>query len=151
MKEVHIEDGKTNYEGKTLSELFDEYRADYLIQSVIKQHKDMCALNPSSINTIRIVTYRHELQVDAVYTVIRIDRKGMNVDNESAGGISVIINSNGTIGKYAYGTPGVDKVGRKDSGVLLEGYKAPLYDNAIEFVKESHLHLSYFNRMGYCY
>ena len=149
VKKIHIEGGQTNIEGKTLSELFDEYRADYLVQSVIKQHKDMNALNPSSINTIRIVTYRHGMQVDAVYTVIRIGREGMNVDNESAGGISAIIKPNGTIGKYAYGAPGVDKVEKTDSGVLLDGYQVPSYDEAIELVKQSHFHLPYFNLIGW--
>jgi hypothetical protein len=149
VKKIHIENGITDYDGKTLSDVFDIYRADFLVQRVIKQHKDMAALNPSSINTIRIVTYRHDMDVDSVYTVVRIGRKGMNVDNESAGGISAIIRPDGTIGKYAYGAPGVDKVEYTDSGVLLEGYAVPSYDKAIELVKESHMHLPYFNLIGW--
>lgn len=149
VKKVHIENGITDYDGKSLSDLFDIYRADFLLQSVIKQHKDMAALNPSSINTIRIVTYRHGMEVDSVYTVIRIGRKGMNVDNESAGGISAIIRKDGTIGKYAYGAPGVDKIEHTDSGVLLEGYQVPSYGKAIELVKDSHMHLPYFNLIGW--
>ena len=89
------------------------------------------------------------MDVDSVYTVVRIGRKGMNVDNESAGGISAIIRPDGTIGKYAYGAPGVDKVEYTDSGVLLEGYAVPSYDKAIELVKESHMHLPYFNLIGW--
>lgn len=146
---IHVENGITDYNDKTLSDLFEIYRADFLIQSVIKQHKDMAALNPSSINTIRIVTYRHGMDVDSVYTVIRIGRKGMNVDNESAGGISAIIKTDGTIGKYAYGVPGEDKIEYTDSGILLEGYQVPSYDKAIELVKESHMHLPYFNLIGW--
>ena len=149
VKKIHIENGITDDEGKTLSDLFDEYKADFLVQKVIIQHKDMAALNPSSINTIRIVTYRHEMEIDAVYTVIRIGRKGMNVDNESAGGISAIIRADGTIGKYAYGAPGVDKIEYTDSGILLEGYLVPSYDKAVELAKISHMHLPYFNLIGW--
>ena len=149
VKKIYIENGITNYDGKSLSALFEEYHADFLIQSVIRQHKDMSALNPSSINTIRIVTYRHGMDIKTIYTVIRIGRRGMNVDNESAGGISAIIKSDGTIGKYAYGAPGVDKIEHTDSGVLLEGYTVPSFDKAINLVKDSHMHLPYFNLIGW--
>lgn len=148
VKKVHISNGIVDG-GKTLKELFDEYHADYLVQAVIHQHKEMEALNPSSINTIRIVTYRHEMEIKTVYTVIRIGRKGMNVDNESAGGISAIIRPDGTIGRYAYGAPGVDNVEYTDSGVKLEGYKVPSFDKAIELVKFSHMQLPYFNLIGW--
>lgn len=148
VKKVHISDGKVD--GKqTLEELLNEYHADYLVQAVIHQHKGMEALNPSSINTIRVVSYRHEMEIRTVYTVIRIGRKGMNVDNESAGGISAIIRKDGTIGKYAYGAPGVDNVEYTDSGVKLEGYKVPSFDKAIELVKFSHMQLPYFNIIGW--
>ena len=120
-----------------------------LVQKVIIQHAGMSALNPSSINTIRVVTYRSGMEIKAVYTVVRIGRSGMNIDNESAGGISAIIHKDGTIGKYAYGTPGVDKVEFTDSGVRLEGYKVPSFDKAIELVKFSHMQLPYFNLIGW--
>ena len=109
----------------------------------------MSALNPSSINTIRVVSYRSGMEIKVVYTVIRIGRQGMNIDNESAGGISAIIKSDGTIGKYAYGAPGVDKVEYTDSGIHIDGYKVPSFDKAIELVKSSHLQLPYFNLIGW--
>lgn len=149
VRRVHIEDGNTDYAGKSLSDLFDDYKADYLIQDVIHQHPGMAALNPTSINTIRILTYRSGMEILPIYTVVRIGRSGMVVDNESAGGISARINFDGTIAKYAYGAPGVDKVEMTDSGVRLEGYKVPSYDKALAFVKESHIHLPYFNLIGW--
>ena len=89
------------------------------------------------------------MDIHIVYTVIRIGRKGMNVDNESAGGISAIIHPDGCIGKYAYGAPGVDKIEVTDSGVRLEGYKVPSFDKAQELVKMSHMQLPYFNLIGW--
>lgn len=149
VRKIHLENGVVNDGKQTIEELFDEYRADFLIQKVIKQHVEMAALNPSSINTIRVVSYRSGMEVKAVYTVIRIGRKGMNVDNESAGGISAIISKDGTIGKYAYGAPGDDMIEFTDSGVRLEGYKVPSFDKAIELVKFSHMQLPYFNLIGW--
>ena len=149
VRKIVIKDGMTDYKNHSLREVFEEYYADFLVQKVIRQHAEMNALNPSSINTIRIVSYRNGMDVHVVYTVIRIGRKGMNVDNESAGGISAIIHPDGRIGKYAYGAPGVDKVEFTDSGVRLEGYKVPSFDKAQEFVKMSHMQLPYFNLIGW--
>ena len=149
VKRVHLEGGVVNHSVKSVSELFDEYGEDYLVQKVICQHERMAALNPDSINTIRIVSYRVDMEIKVVYTVIRIGRKGMNVDNESAGGISARIMPDGRISKYAYGAPGVDKVEYTDSGVLLDGYEVPSYDKAVELVKKSHIQLPYFNLIGW--
>lgn len=149
VRKVHLENGLVEGSRQTIVDLFDEYMADFLIQKVIHQHSQMSALNPSSINTIRVVTYRSGMEVKAVYTVIRIGRKGMNIDNESAGGISAIIKPDGTIGKYAYGAPGVDNVEFTDSGVRLEGYIVPSFDKAMELVKFSHMQLPYFNLIGW--
>ena len=149
VKRIYIQDGMTNYNGLSLADLFDDYYADYLIQAVVQQHPDMKKLNPSSINTIRVVTYRNGMDVNVVYTVIRIGREGMNIDNESAGGISVRIKADGTLDRYAYGAPGVDKVEFTDSGVRLEGYKIPCFDEAMNLVKQSHLQLPYFNLIGW--
>ena len=149
VRKITVTNGMTNYNNKSLKEVFDEYFADFLVQKVIHQHPEMSALNPSSINTIRIVSYRNGMDIHIVYTVIRIGRKGMNVDNESAGGISAIIHPDGCIGKYAYGAPGVDKVEVTDSGVRLEGYKVPSFDKAQELVKMSHMQLPYFNLIGW--
>lgn len=148
VRRVYIENGKVDGM-QSLDKLFEEYRADYLVQDVIHQHADMSALNSSSINTIRIVTYRTGMEVKIVYTVIRIGREGMNVDNESAGGISAIIHPDGTIGRYAYGAPGNDKIEYTDSGVQLDGYKVPSYEKALELVKSSHMQLPYFNMIGW--
>lgn len=149
VRKVCLHNGLVDNGDMTVRDLFDEYKADFLVQEVVRQHSDMAALNPSSINTIRFVSYRSGMTVNVVYSVIRIGRKGMCVDNESAGGISAVINPDGTIGKYAYGAPGVDMVEYTDSGVQLDGYKVPSFGKAAELVKSSHMQLPYFNLIGW--
>lgn len=149
VSKIKIENGMTDYEGKSLQEVFDVYKEDYLIEELVHQHPLMSALNPSSINTIRIVTYRNDMEIFVVYTVIRIGRKDKPIDNESAGGISTIINIDGTLGKYAYGSPGNDNIEFTDSGVRLEGYKIPSFSKAIDMVKKAHYQLPYFKLMGW--
>lgn len=149
VRKIKIIDGMTDLDHKSLADVFDLYKEDFLIEELVHQHADMKVLNPSSINTIRIVTYRTEMEIKVVYTVIRIGRLGKPIDNESAGGISTIIHPDGTLGKYAYGSAGDDMIEATDSGVKLEGYKVPSYTKAVEMAKENHYSLPYFNLMGW--
>lgn len=149
VQKIHVENGMTDMDGKSLMQVFDSYKSDFLLQELVKQHPEMSALNPSSINTIRIMTYRKGMDVYVVYTVIRIGRKGQPIDNESAGGISTVIHEDGTLGKYAFGAPGVDNVEFTDSGIMLEGYVIPSFSKALDFVKHQHLQLPFFNLVGW--
>lgn len=149
VQRIRIEDGKNMINNKSLASIFEEYKSDFLIQEIVEQHELMEKLNPSSVNTIRILTYRSGMDIKVVYTVIRIGRKGQTIDNESAGGISARINSDGRIAKYAYGAPGVDNVEYTDNNVQLEGYLVPSFSKAIDLVKRQHYNLPYFDLIGW--
>ena len=127
VKKLYIQNGIVDDKGTKLKDLLVKYGKDFLIQDLVKQHPAMNALNPDSINTIRIVTYRKGMEVFALYAAIRIGRKGQTIDNESAGGISTKINLDGTLCKWAYGAPGQDKIELTDSGIKLEGYIVPSF------------------------
>ena len=146
---INIENGITNFDKMTVSQLFDKYEKNFCIQKIVQQHEKMAALNPTSVNTIRILTYRSGMDILVLYTVIRIGRYGEVIDNESAGGISAIINKDGTLGKYAYGNPGDDKLEKTDSGIILEGYGVPSYKEAVELVKRQHYYLPFFDIVGW--
>ena len=144
-----IHDGISTVKGLTTEQLFDSYNPNFIIQKVLHQHSQMDALNLSSVNTIRILTYHSEQDVLVLYSVIRIGKQGAEIDNETAGGISTRINANGTLCKYAYGAPGNDNVEKTDTGIVLDGYKIPSYDKAIDLAKRMHLHLPHFDLVGW--
>ena len=83
---------------KAVTQSFNEYREDFLVQDWVRQYKGMAAMNPTSVNTLRIMSYRSGMDV---YAAIRIGRKGQAIDNESAGGIGSKINVDGTLCRYA--------------------------------------------------
>lgn len=141
--------GVTDVNGKTVAQLFKEYKKDFLVQNWVRQHKDMAALNPSSLNTLRILSYHSGMEVLIIYSVIRIGRSGQVIDNQCAGGISTTISEDGRLGKYAFGGYSEDDILKTDTGVLLEGYQIPSFDKAIEMVKRLHLKLPYFNLVGW--
>ena len=130
-----VKGGITNLNGKTLSQLFKEYKKNFLIQEWVKQHPDMAALNPTSVNTMRVLSYRSGMEVLIIYSVIRIGRSGSVIDNQCAGGISTTISEDGRLGKKAFGGYSTDDVLQTDTGIVLDGYQLPSYDKAIEMVK----------------
>ncbi len=145
VRRLHVENGSTNLDGKRIGEVFDAYGRDFLVQKFIEQHPAMNALNPTSANTIRLLTYRSGMEVMLIYAVIRIGQKGQVIDNESSGGISARINPDGTLAKYAYGAPGNDMVEKTDVGITLEGYEIPSFQTVVETAKRLHYRLPYFN------
>ena len=149
VKAICIKDGKTNLEGKSIIDVFKQYKKDFLIQEVVHQHPKIKALNPTSVNTLRMATYRSGMEVLLVYSVIRIGRSGQVIDNQSAGGISTKINPDGTLGKYAFGNAGDDMIEKTDTGIVLEGYQIPSYDKAVAKVRELHYSLPLFDLIGW--
>jgi hypothetical protein len=149
VRAVEIKDGITNLKDWKVEQLFDKYGQNFQIQERLKQHERMNELNPTSVNTIRILTYRSDMEVLLIYSVVRIGRKGKVIDNQSAGGISAIIGEDGKLGKYAFGGYSDDKVEKTDIGTVLEGFEIPSYFKAIETVKQLHYQLPFFNLIGW--
>ena len=144
-----VNNGITDIDKMPIQKLFNLYFKDFIIQERIHQHEKMSRLNPSSVNTIRVLTYRMDMEILLLYAVVRIGKQGMAVDNESQGGISARINADGTIAKYAYGAPGNEQVETTDSGVVLDGYPIPSYNEVINLAKQCHYQLPYFDIIGW--
>lgn len=146
---LNSKDGKTNIDGLYIKELFEKYGSDFMIQERVKQHEKINALNPTSVNTLRIVTYRSGMDILLVYAVIRIGKQGATIDNQCAGGISVGVKEDGKLEKYAFGGYEADNVVKTDTGIDIENYEIPSYDKAIETVKRLHYQLPFFNFVGW--
>lgn len=149
IKNFTVINGRTEKEGKSVSDLFHEYGDNFQIQERVQQHERMSALNPTSVNTLRIVTYRSGMDILLIYAVVRIGKLGSVVDNQCAGGISAIIDEKGCLGKYAFGGYEEDNIEKTDTGVVINGYQLPSYEKAIEAVKKLHYQLPYFNLIGW--
>lgn len=144
-----VKDGVTSIGGKSIGEVFDKYKKNFQIQERLKQHERMSALNPTSVNTIRILTFRSGMEILIIYAVVRIGKMGAFVDNQCAGGISTAIDENGKLSKFAFGGYDEDNITKTDTGILLEGYLLPSYDKVIEAVKKLHYQLPYYDLVGW--
>lgn len=149
IKRINIKNGIVDKTGESVAKLFEDYSKDFQIQECIQQHERMAALNPSSVNTMRILSYRSEMEILIIYSVVRIGRLGSDVDNQCAGGISTIITKDGKLGSKAFGGFSTDNIVKTDTGVVLDGYQLPSYGKAIDMIKRLHLKLPFFDIVGW--
>ena len=146
---LEVVDGLSSIDGLSVEQLFESYGNNFQIQERLRQHKIMNQLNDTSVNTLRILTYRSDMEILVIYSVVRIGRRGEVIDNQGAGGISTLIGEDGKLGKYAFGGYSDDKVEKTDSGTVLDGFEIPSYHKAIETVKRLHFQLPFFNLIGW--
>ena len=67
--------------------LFDKYRYDFTFQKVVEQHPVMAQFNPTSVNTVRVVTYRgFDGNRKVLYSCMRFGGDGSVMDNVCSGG-----------------------------------------------------------------
>ena len=84
----------------TVRHLFDDYKMDFSFEERIIQHSDLATFNPTSLNTIRIVTYRKlNGEIKYLYASLRFGGKGAVVDNVSAGGCAVALSDDGVVNR----------------------------------------------------
>jgi hypothetical protein len=86
------------------------YANNFVIQRKVKQHSWFSSYNESSVNTIRMMTYRSPVsgKVHYLRSVLRYGRPGSIVDNQASGGLSCGVDSAGKVQDFA-----VDKYGRR--------------------------------------
>ena len=114
-------------------------RGLYLVEEGLAQHKEMCAVYPNSINTVRIVTLTDEKgEPHPLYAFLRTGRGGACVDNTTSGGLSALICADGVIRRPALS----DKTGEyfdahPDTGHSFIGFRIPYYNEAVRLCKRA--------------
>lgn len=133
----------------SVEELLSSYDKDYIVQSAIAQCDAMASLNPTSLNTIRIMTYKRKSDVVILYSVVRMGRKGAVVDNASAGGLYCGVQPDGHLKKEAYALTPFFKSEVSDNGVVFADFVIPRYEDMKSIVKEWHNELPYAGFIGW--
>lgn len=135
IEKINVKKYKRNYE-KLYKHLVDNKLE--LLEELIVQHENMSSLNPSSVNTIRMVTAMNDKnEVTVLATFIRIGN-GKCVDNFNSGGMTAKVDENtGIILEEA-----VDKSGKlyekhPISGTTIKGFQIPKWEEALCMVKEA--------------
>ena len=76
-----------NTDKAQLEALLEKYRYNFTFQTLVEQHPVLAQYNPTSVNTIRIVTYRDfERKRKVLYSCLRFGGEGSVMDNVCSGG-----------------------------------------------------------------
>lgn len=134
---------KAGQSREELQQLIKNYHYNFTFQKVVEQHPALAAFNATSVNTIRIVTYRNPAKERKVlYACVRFGGAGTVTDNVCSGGGYTGVDMDGKLidsKKYSYFTleapelpasfpkeiPYWDKV--KEAALYLHG-KLPHFD-----------------------
>ena len=120
---------------------------DFIVQERMRSHPLISRLNPTSLNTIRMVTYRRGNEAYILSSTMKIGKKGEIVDNGHSGGMFCGIR-NGILDKYLYTLNPFTKVLNpdypKEGEILLPNFSI-LEDKA----KELALQLPYSRYAGW--
>ena len=111
--------------------------APCIIEEVIVQCKELAALNPSSVNTIRIITILKDGQVQIPIAYLRMGNGGI-VDNFCSGGMLTPVDLE--TGQLRYDAADQENnvyPVHPTTGVTISGYQIPRFEEVKDFVRKA--------------
>ena len=110
----------------------------YLAEEFVQSCKELAAFHPSSLNTLRVITFRNGDRFEVFGGGLRVGNNGLCVDNAHGGGIFCEIDPES--GKVI--TDGLDEysnsyVTHPMTGVPFKGMQIPRWKEVVELCKEA--------------
>lgn len=120
-----------------LKSIILSHNEDIIAQEFIIQHPDMAAFNPSSVNSIRIVTLVINEKVVFLCAYMRVGQSGVRIDNVCAGGMCSAVSEDGYLCGYGYDKR-AEKVLVSPTGKPFKDFKIPGWEKALSVCKSMH-------------
>lgn len=110
-------------------------RERYYLEEVIRQCPELASLNPSSVNTIRVMTHNIDDHPTIFFCSVRVGNGNTVVDNFHSGGMSAVVDPETGI----VTGPALDKSMRRfdvhpTTGVVFKGFQIPCWEEAKQMV-----------------
>ena len=122
----------------------------WILEELIVQTPEMSLFNMSSVNSVRIPTFRTKDGIKIFGTFLRMGRKGSVVDNAGAGGIFVRVDeTTGQIISDGYTEHGDVFVQHPDSKVTFRGFQIPRWKELRELAIKCHKELPKHKYIGW--
>lgn len=148
-KGVFFFDCKTKNK-KDFEELISSIPSDIVIQKTLQQSTIMSKLNPSSVNTIRIITLLRKDGIVKPYSVIvRMGVGGSKVDNASSGGITCGVNEDGRLNPVAYSVKGDCYKEHPDTYQKFDEIVIPNFEKCKQMVINLHPQVPHFRLVSW--
>lgn len=122
-------------EGPQVEALYENcVRGKKVMEELLHGCEAIQAFHPSSLNTIRFITFGYKGKTIPFGALIRMGVGGMVVDNTHAGGIFAHVNiKTGVIESEAVTTDGLRVSSHPDTNIPLIGFQIPMWDKITEF------------------
>lgn len=98
----------------------------FLVEEFITQHPQMAALCPTSVNSLRMITFCRDGRTSLLAAVLKIGNGG-DVDNFSANGMYTMLDEEGVARHPAFDAAGGTFSVHPLSGTPIVGFRVPLY------------------------
>lgn len=117
-----------------------------VVEEYVVQHPKMSSLNPSSVNTIRVVTFMSNTHpvtpdgkhMDIAYVSMRVGNGSSVVDNFNGGGMAAGIDmETGLVVTSAANEQGKVFAAHPVTGTVFKGFEVPFFKEILEFVKDA--------------
>ena len=131
-----------------LDKAFSDMRANFILQAAVKQHPVLSKLNPSSLNTIRVVSFFFEGEVHILSCILRVGAPNAKVDNVGAGGYACPILPDGQLSDKAVNRK-AEWVEQTGEGTKFGEIQVPRFHEIIEAVKRAHKRMAHFKLIGW--
>ncbi len=122
---------------------FEKNHRDLIIQKVIKQSPIMAKLNNSSINTVRVMTFKSDQEIKCLSTIVRFGEEGKRVDNACSGGLVVGVEPDGRLKDVIYKPKIYKKVETKSNNVNYHEIIVPKFQYILNKAIELHSKINF--------
>lgn len=116
-------------------------KADTICEEYIRQHEAMSSLNPSSVNSIRVISLCDEGKVTFMAATLKAGGTAdAIVDNLHSNGVGALIDiESGVVVGKAYDYHDHTYVCHPVTGVQMVGFVVPFWKETLELVRQTHL------------
>ncbi len=127
--------------------LFERFGKNFIVQELVDQHPDLKAVNPSSLNTLRIISFFFKDEVHILSAQLRVGGPGARVDNYSSGGFACNVRMDGRLSERAVSKDGWSTV--HPNGTRFCDIVVPGFDKVLETIRKEHRRLPYLGIIGW--
>lgn len=129
--------------------VLDGFPNGFVAQRLLKQHPDLARINPESVNSIRVISFRFRGEVHILSALLRMGAAGARVDNTTAGGCACPIKPDGWLVEKAVNRRSEWTDRHESSGILYKDIRVPNFEGVVEAAKRIHGLMPLYNIIGW--
>jgi len=132
---------------EAISKIVANRQDDYIFQEFIVQSQQTSRFNPTSVNTLRVISLLIDDKVAILSAILRVGAKGCQIDNYHKGGWVIPIDEKGYLQDYKMSSEGFSKTDA--DGLPLVKEKLIGFDETIAIIKKVHVRFPHIRWIGW--